>query len=144
MTATPVVIQTAASWYMAGSIWTMQILNYPLLAKVGPDSFVDYERAHNQRFIRVVGPGVLAAVVATILLLADKPASLGWTGPVISGVLLVIVLISTAVYQGKAHGKLTSGYNADTVAGLVKTNWIRTGAWTALGAIDLWMLFTLP
>jgi hypothetical protein len=32
-------VQTAASWYSTGFIWTMQLLNYPLLARIGPDSF---------------------------------------------------------------------------------------------------------
>ena len=51
-------VQTAAAWFMAGLIWTMQILNYPLLAKVDPADVPQYEQAHNRRFIWLVGPGV--------------------------------------------------------------------------------------
>ena len=29
-------IQAAASWFMTGLTWTMQVLNYPLLAMVNP------------------------------------------------------------------------------------------------------------
>jgi hypothetical protein len=37
---TVVLIQTAAAWFMTGLIWTMQVLNYPLLALIDP---VEYQ-----------------------------------------------------------------------------------------------------
>ena len=43
-------LETAATTFMAGVLWTMQLLNYPLLALVGRDAFVGYESAHNRRF----------------------------------------------------------------------------------------------
>lgn len=40
-----VLVHAAAVWFMTGVIWTMQVLNYPLLARVGADSFTGYEQA---------------------------------------------------------------------------------------------------
>ena len=37
---------------MTGVLWTMQILNYPLLALVGRPAFTRYEEAHDRRFFR--------------------------------------------------------------------------------------------
>ena len=54
-------LETAATFFMSGVLWTMQLLNYPLLALVGPVAFPRYEAAHNRRFALVVVPGVLAA-----------------------------------------------------------------------------------
>jgi hypothetical protein len=41
-------IETAAPLVMSGGLWTMQILNYPLLAQVGWEAFPSYETAHNR------------------------------------------------------------------------------------------------
>jgi hypothetical protein len=56
-----VLLETAATLFMAGVLWTMQLLNYPLLALVGTEAFPRYEAAHNRRFALVVVPGILAA-----------------------------------------------------------------------------------
>jgi len=53
-------VETTATIFMAGVLWTMQLLNYPLLALVGAEAFPGYEAAHNRRFALVVVPGVLA------------------------------------------------------------------------------------
>ncbi|HEY6315520.1 MAG TPA: hypothetical protein VIY52_32595 [Streptosporangiaceae bacterium] len=73
--------ETAASVAMAGVIWTMQVLNYPLLALVGQEQFRGYEAAHNRRFGLVVFPGVLAAAAATCGLLAARPRGVPLWGP---------------------------------------------------------------
>ena len=57
-------LEITATTFMAGVLWTMQLLNYPLLSLVGRDAFVGYESAHNRRFGLVVSPGVLAAAAA--------------------------------------------------------------------------------
>ena len=64
-------VETAAAIFVSGVLWTMQLLNYPLLALVGREAFTGYESAHNRRFGLVVFPGVLAALAATIGLLAS-------------------------------------------------------------------------
>lgn len=140
---TILLVQTAAVWFMTGTIWTMQVLNYPLLAKVGTDAVPAYETAHNRRFIGVVGPPTAVAVVTTVLLLTVGPDELGWVGPVAAAVLLVVVIVSTARFQAPAHGRLAQGFDAATHAGLVRGNWVRTAAWTLLGLVDLAMLVQL-
>ena len=50
-------LETTATIFMAGVLWTMQLLNYPLLALVGTEAFPRYEAAHNRRFALVVVPG---------------------------------------------------------------------------------------
>ena len=72
------VIQTAAAWFMTGLIWTMQILNYPLLALVDPGDVPQYEQAHNRRFIWLVGPGVAVTAVTTAILLSWRPPECLW------------------------------------------------------------------
>ncbi len=135
--------QTAAAWYGAGFIWTMQVLNYPLLARIGPDSFTAYETAHNARFIGVVGPGVVMALVTTALLFVVKPAAIPGAAPIAAAALLLVIVVSTILYQGRAHGRLARGFDPVVHATLVRSNWVRTAAWTILGLLDLWMLAQL-
>jgi len=42
-------LETAATIFMAGVLWTMQLLNYPLLALVGAEAFPGYEAAGMSR-----------------------------------------------------------------------------------------------
>jgi hypothetical protein len=115
---TILLVQTVAVWFMTGTVWTMQVLDYPLLAKVGADAVPAYETAHNRRFVRVVGP-------------------------VAAAVLLVVVIVSTARFQAPAHARLARGFDAATHAGLVRGNRVRTAAWTLLGLVDVAMLVQL-
>ncbi len=113
-----VLVHTAAVWFMTGSIWTMQVLNHPVLPRVGSEAFVGYETAHNRRFLAVIGPGVGVAALATILLLVAKPTELSWWSPAAAAVLLVSIIALTVKYQAPAHARLASGFDAATHATL--------------------------
>ena len=132
-------IETAATLVMAGVLWTMQILNYPLLAHVGREAFTSYETAHNRRFGLVVFPGVLAALAAAIGLLATRPRQIPLWAPGCELALIVIVVVSTAVLQGRQHAALARGFDPRVLRRLVRTNWIRVAAWSAAGVLALWM-----
>ena len=92
-------VQAGASCFMAGLIWTMQILNYPLLALVDPRDVPRYEQAHNRRFIWLVGPGVIVALASTAVLLAGRPAGVPLIVP-LAALALLAVIIATTIRQG--------------------------------------------
>jgi hypothetical protein len=138
-----VLAQTAASWYGAGFIWTMQILNYPLLRHIAEPGFAAYETAHNQRFAAVVAPGVLVVLITTVLLFVMRPSPLPIAAPICATVLFVVIIASTVLWQAPAHGRLATGLDTSVHAMLVRTNWLRTIAWTALGLLDTWMVYVL-
>jgi hypothetical protein len=137
------IVQTAAAWYGAGFIWTMQILNYPLLSRIAASSFSEYESAHNRRFALVVAPAVLAVLATTVLLLVERPRGVPPWFPVAAGALIAVILVSTVLWQAPAHGRLARGFDAAVHARLVATNWIRTAAWTLLALVDSWILYRL-
>jgi hypothetical protein len=132
-------LETAATIFMAGVLWTMQLLNYPLLALVGAEAFPRYEAAHNRRFALVVVPGVLAAAAGGIGLAASRPSQVPAWAPAWELALLVVVIISTAALQGRQHRVLAGGFDQRTLSLLVRSNWIRVAAWSAAGALALWM-----
>ena len=74
-------LETTATTFMAGVLWTMQLLNYPLLALVGRDAFFGYESTHNRRFGLVVIPGLLAAAADGIGLVASRPGQVPLWAP---------------------------------------------------------------
>jgi hypothetical protein len=135
------VVQTAAAWFGAGFIWTMQILNYPLLSRIAASSFTDYENAHNRRFALVVAPAVLAVLATTVLMFVGRSRDLPTWTPIAAAALIGIILVSTILLQAPAHGRLAGGFDAAVHARLVATNWIRTVAWTVLAVVDSLTLY---
>jgi hypothetical protein len=131
------IVQVAATLFMTGVIWFVQVVHYPLLGGVGAGGYPAYQREHERRTGRVVGPLMLAEAVTAGLLLWRRPAGVGagvlWLG---AG-LLAVVWASTAFLQVPEHRRLGAGYDAGCHRRLVRTNWVRTAAWTARGVIAL-------
>lgn len=131
-------IHAFATLAMVGLIWFVQIVHYPLFARVGDDDYTAYQSAHMSRTSLVVGPLMLAELATAVLILLG-----GWTSRplAIAGiVLLAIAWLSTFLLQVPRHATLERGYDARAAASLVTTNWIRTIAWTARGILALLML----
>lgn len=40
------VANVALAWFLAGLIWTIQVVHYPLFPRVGREGFAAYEQAH--------------------------------------------------------------------------------------------------
>ncbi len=133
--------QFAATWFMVGLIWIIQIVHYPLFAFVGQEQFELYSNKHQMLITFIVGP-VMAAEILTAALLAWYPPTVElaiWLR--VAFVLLVVIWIATAFVQVPQHSKLTSGeYDRATIKALVNGNWVRTIAWTIRGLILLVVL----
>lgn len=112
---------------MTGLIWFVQVVHYPLFHKVGTKDFVDYEAWHTRRTGWVVAPLMLTEL-GTGLWLLWAQGFLPWTW--INLGLLGVIWLSTAVIQMPLHLRLGAGYEAALVRKLVRTNWIRTVAWS--------------
>jgi hypothetical protein len=129
-----------ATLFMTGLIWFVQIVHYPLFARVGGDVFPAYSRAHQTLTTLVVGPPMLVEALTALLLVVARPpqvaAWLAWTGLALVGV----IWLSTAALQVPAHGRLVNGFDPQVGAYLVSTNWIRTIAWSARAAVVTAML----
>lgn len=121
---------------MVGLIWFVQIVHYPMFRNVGEGSFPDYARLHQKLTTWVVAPLMLVEAFTAVGLLYRSPASIPpswlWTGVA----LVFVVWLSTALLQVPRHGALAeSGFSTTHHFALVTTNWVRTIAWTARGAL---------
>ena len=132
-------VHSAATLGMFGLIWFVQIVHYPLFAHVGRDRFSAYEQAHTRWTTWVVGPGMIAEAATGVALLSIRPAvihvSLVWIGLGF----LASIWLSTALIQVPLHRKLNDGFDPAAHRSLVRSNWVRTAAWTARAMLVLEM-----
>ena len=116
-------LQLAACAAMTGIIWMVQLAIYPLFAWLAGPTFTDYHDRYMRQVTWVIAPLMFleAASCAALLYLAD------WRDFLVPTLLLALVWGSTAFIQVPQHQKLTP----QTVPALVRSNWIRTFAWTS-------------
>jgi len=120
---------------LTGIIWTVQLVHYPLMALVGREDFVSYEAAHAPRMAAVVVLPWTVQGITTAWLLVERPADVGaalvWSGA-LAAALTVLVTVTSSV---PAHARLARGFDERVHAWLVRTNWLRTVAWTTHATI---------
>jgi hypothetical protein len=137
------VVQLATTLPLVGLIWLVQVVAYPLFARVGTGDFAAYHAAHSRLITVVVGPLMLGELVGALawVVAADDtvPRWLAWVGLA----LVAVAWLVTAFASVPQHEVLSRGFEARAHALLVSTNWLRTFAWTARGALLLW-LASLP
>lgn len=132
----------AATLFMTGLIWFVQVVHYPLFGGVGKGNFPEYEQRHTVLTTWVVALPMLAECVTALLLFWFRPTGVS-TGQLSLGlVLLAIIWLSTALVQVPCHDLLSQGFDAVVHQKLVWTNWARTVAWSARGLLVLGMVWT--
>lgn len=128
------ILHAVPTLFLTGLIWFVQVVHYPLFAWVGEREFAAWEREHCRRITWVVLPLMLAEVALAAWLWWQAPPE--WRGWCTIGlVLLGIVWASTFLVQVPCHERLARGLDHPTVRRLVRTNWMRTAAWTARGVV---------
>lgn len=134
-------VNLAAALFLTGLIWTIQVVHYPLFARVGEAQFAAYESEHVTRITFVVGPMMLLELAAAGALAFARPAGVPAWAAWSSLALVGVIWTSTVLLQTPRHGELSAGFNPAAHAALVSANWIRTWAWTARSALLLWICF---
>lgn len=131
----------SATCCMTGLIWFVQIVHYPLMQLVGREGFLGYSQKHQASTSLVVGPLMLIEVVTAALLLdQDAQLRVSWLFWASCG-LLAVVWGATALWQMPLHQQLLAGYDEGQVRALVRSNWIRTVAWTGRAVIVTYLVF---
>ena len=135
-------IQVAATLFLTGLIWVIQVVHYPLMNRVSRGRFVEFHGQHSQRIgSLVIAPMVLEFATAALLLIVrpyNVPTWLLLTGATLVG----IIWISTFALQVPQHRLLATGFDSAAHRALVRGNWIRTVAWTLRAVIVIAMAIT--
>jgi len=86
----------AATLYMVGLIWFVQVVHYPLMGAIGDSEFSAYEQRHMSLTTWVVAPPMLIEAATALLLFWFRPTGVSiwfvWVGVI----LLAITWLSTA------------------------------------------------
>jgi uncharacterized membrane protein len=121
---------------MAGLIWLVQLAHYPLMLEIGPERFSRWHQGHLRRVTWVVGPLMLVETATGLWWIAQTHPSGSVWAPWVGMGLILVVWISTAALQIPAHRRLElGGYHPAHIQSLVRSNWVRTVAWTMRAAL---------
>ncbi|SNS83732.1 protein of unknown function [Geodermatophilus saharensis] len=135
---TLLVVHLALTAAYAGFQWTVRALVYPQFAQVPPDAFPAYERAHQRRVSRVVGPLFAGQGVTTLWLLAARPAGTPLLPVLAGGACLAVVLAVTALLAVPLHRQLGGGWDPVAHRRLCRVDTVRALAATAGTAAVAW------
>ena len=127
----------AATLFMTGVIWFVQVVHYPLMALIGPETFAAYERANIAHTASVVGPVMILEALTAVLLIRRRPAKVRKSQAWLGVILLALIWGSTALAQFPAHQTLIQGFDAELLQRLTRTNWLRTMLWSARSLLVL-------
>jgi hypothetical protein len=129
------ILHIGVTWALVGLIWLVQVVQYPMFARVGRVEFVAFHAEYCRRISWVVGPMMLCELGSAVGLLWLGLRE-GWF---LAGLPLVILVWgSTALVQVPLHERLRMGFDEHVARRLVVTNWVRTVAWSLRGALLAW------
>lgn len=126
-------IECYAAWFLAGLIWTVQAVHYPLMRFVPAASFAEFSRRHQQQITWIVAPAMLielAACLATSYRFAGQSMM-----HILAAVILAAIWLSTYFVQVPLHGSFLKTKDDRQLDRLVTSNWIRTAGWTTRAII---------
>lgn len=118
-------IATAA---LTGLVWVVQVVVYPSFLRVGSTSgWRAVHDAHSRTMAVVVAvPWTVQGVSVAALLLRDGPSPL----LVVTALLALSTAVVTVAVSVPLHAELGRAYDDAVARRLVRTNWLRTAAWT--------------
>lgn len=128
-------LQLAATLLLCGLIWTVQLVHYPSFRFVAERDFEGFHSFHSRRISLLVAVLMPVELLATALVLWQDRS----TANLVGAGLVILIWASTALLQMPAHRRLAGGFDASALDRLVRTNWIRTLAWSGRG-----VLVTMP
>ena len=133
-------VQIGTTLPLVGLIWLVQIVAYPLFARVGVTEFARYHEAHARLITFVVGPLMIAELGSSLFLVFRPHPSMPRELAVLGAVLAALTWCFTMFVSVPRHDLLAHGFDVRAQELLVSTNWLRTAAWTMRGALLLWVV----
>ena len=123
------VVHLAATGFMAGLIWTIHVVHYPLFALVG-EPYRPYQEAHMRRIVWLLvvpwGLEVLSAVALVVL--ADQMGMRVGAG--LGLALLVAIVLVTGAGAAPMHGRLVERFDPDVLRRLHRVDSVRVALWS--------------
>jgi hypothetical protein len=114
--------------WMSAVIWMIQLLVYPHFRSVPDTEFSEFHARHCYRISYLVWPMFIEALLCGMILFHTglRP---DWVLQ-FSGI--SVILMATAFLSIPDHNRLGMGKDPLAIERLIRTNWLRTAAWTLL------------
>jgi hypothetical protein len=125
-----VTLQLLCTAAMTGIIWYVQCVHYPSFRWIDRNHWGAFHRRHTGMTGAIVAPLMLGEVASAALLYVQSdfwrthPLTLG------AGFFLGLIWLSTLLVQIPLHHRLEKTRESAALERLIRTNWIRTAAWT--------------
>ena len=122
-----------------GLIWTIQLVHYPLFARIEPSQWHQAHQEHTRGITKSVFPLMVSELVfaAALVFLSPSPLSISLLACAGGNWIL------TAIFFIPLHHKLSARFNLATIHYLVRLNWLRTALWSLAFGLTLNNLLTL-
>ena len=124
------ILNLFSTLFMTGIIWFVQVIHYPSFKFVYEDNFSNFSLFHSKNATYVVAFPMIVELVTSILLLKWYPLSVPYFYLLTGFILVLIIWFSTFLIQVPYHNVLSKQYDETLIQKLVKTNWVRTLAWS--------------
>ncbi|MEM7093162.1 MAG: hypothetical protein AAF567_09185 [Actinomycetota bacterium] len=125
---------------MFGVMLAVQLVIYPQFREVAPAEFASYAAAHANRIVLPLALLAPFEIGFAAWLWLQPPDGVSRPLALVSGLLLVVAWIATAVWFAPMHGRFQDEYDRGRVDQLITTNWIRTALWAARAGFAVWFL----
>ncbi len=131
-------LNLAATLFLTGVVWVLQVVQFPLMLRAGGLDFPGYVKHQRTRNTLLMAPVMLIEMVTAVWLLFDPRVP--HRDALHAALLLLAIWIVTFASIIPIHSKLTRGYDERLIQTLLRRNWIRTLCWTLRSALLLWMV----
>lgn len=126
------VVHAAATIALAGVIWVVQLVVYPAFLVAGPTgAWAAYHRRHTAAMALVVALPWAVQGLAVAALLVRRPGPL----VLLAAALAAVTVAVTVLVSVPLHTRLGAAYDEQSARRLIRTNWVRTAAWTAAAVV---------
>jgi hypothetical protein len=123
---------------LVGLIWTIQWVHYPSFRYIEPKLFSLFHDFHSKRITMIVAPlMILELVLSAYGLWAYQSQLWVWA----NAGLVAITWLSTVFIQIPLHKKLAQGLEEQSILLLVRSNYLRTCAWTSKMILLSWIIY---
>ena len=127
----------AATLFMTGVIWFVEVVHYPLMGRVGNEAFPAYHVDHTRLTGRVVLIPMVVELLTSAWLLWDRPQGVSLASAGLGLLAAVATWGITFFCSVPAHNQLSLGFDPAWHRWLVATNLLRAVAWTSHSMILL-------
>ena len=121
-------VAVTSAAFMAGLLWVIQVVHYPLLREVQVESIIEISQRHQNLITKVVGPAMVieaASSAAALLVVSSNVMPIA----LLNFFFLAVAVYVTIFHAVPLHAKIGRG-ESELIPGLIKVNWIRTAAWS--------------